>query len=77
MLITPIVSYNGDSDIVLKILQSEREHEFLARLLTNSFICCLHTYLTLLTVTVVGSDGINIVGIMKDVGLTYVSFIVF
>lgn len=33
--------------------------------------------MTILTVTIAGSDGINITGILKDVGLTYVSLLLF
>ena len=77
LVLTPVACLNGDLDIVLAHWHSERGTEFIARLVLNSATCFAHTYLTLLTVIIAGSDGVNIAGILKDVGLTYVGFVCF
>ncbi len=51
--------------------------EFAAKYCVNCATSFAHTYLTILTVTIAGSDGINIAGILKDVALTYVSLLFF
>lgn len=47
------------------------------RMLINSLICYIQTYMTLLAIKTVGPLGINITNILKDVLLTYISFIIF
>jgi hypothetical protein len=37
----------------------------------------MHTYTTLLTLTLVGPIGVNIAGICKDIFLTYAGFVLF
>ena len=76
-VITPLVYFNGDLEKVLDQWNTDKGVELAIRIAVNSVICVFHTYLTLLTVTVAGSDGVNIAGILKDVGLTYVSFMFF
>ena len=77
ILLTPYVYFSGDFERFIRIIRSERAMEFLTKYSTTCVTSFAHTYLTILTVTIAGSDGINIAGILKDVALTYVSMIFF
>ena len=77
ILLTPYVYFGGDFERFLHIFWGKRAIEFLTKYCTTCVTCFAHTYLTILTVTIAGSDGINIAGILKDVALTYVSLIFF
>jgi hypothetical protein len=49
----------------------------MANLIFSCTICVMHTYVTLLTLKVIGPIGVNITGICKDVFLTLIGFLMF
>ena len=49
----------------------------MANLIFSCTICVMHTYVTLLTLKMIGPIGVNIAGVCKDVFLTYIGFLMF
>lgn len=53
------------------------DFNFMTALVFSCTVCVVHTYTTLLTLKVAGPIGVNIAGILKDIFLTYIGFLLF
>jgi hypothetical protein len=72
VVLTPYVIWSGQIHQIDFL-----DASFMAYLIVSCTICVFHTYLTQLTLKMIGPIGVNITGICKDVFLTYIGFLMF
>ena len=73
----PYLIVTGEINLIIGFVIGGNGADFIYKYITNCLACLCHTYLTLMAVTVAGSDGVNISNILKDVGLTFIGFVYF